>query len=279
MTGERKTPESAENRTAAGDHSVKRDRTAGTALITGASRGIGKAIAEALAADGWNLILTCSKTLPALRSFSLDLEQRFQIEVRSMLCDMGDSEQVRLLFRNIPSLDLLVNNAGVSYVGLLQNMTDEEWARIIAVNLSSAFYTSRAAIPLFLGGRSRVSSREIAGENSCPGRIINISSVWGIVGASCETAYSASKGGVNALTKALAKELAPSGIPVNAIACGCVDTAMNNQLSEIEKSSLEQEIPAGRFARPDEIASVVRQLVCAPAYLTGQIITVDGGWI
>ena len=150
-------------------------------------------------------------------------------------------------------------------------MTDEEWDRILSVNLSSVFYTSRAAIPLFLKNRR-------SGEG-VPGRILNISSVWGNVGASCEAAYSATKGGVNSLTRALAKELAPSGIPVNAIACGCVDTRMNAQLSAEEKAELSEEIPAGRFAQPSEIARAVLSLIHAPAYLTGQIVTVDGGWI
>lgn len=267
-----------------------------TALVTGASRGIGLAIASALAADGWNLVLTCSKTLPALRSLAADLEARYQVEVHSMLCDMGDPAQVRTLFRNIPSLDLLVNNAGISYVGLLQDMTDEEWDRVISVDLSSVFYTARAAVPLFLkkagapvesrpaeAARSSVAERkppvsEAGPQQNIPGRIINISSVWGNAGASCEAAYSAAKGGVNALTKALAKELAPSGIPVNAVACGCVDTVMNDNLSREEKKALAEEIPAGRFAQPSEIAQTVLQLANAPAYLTGQIITVDGGW-
>ncbi len=290
-----------------------------TALVTGASRGIGKAIAAALAGDGWNLILTCSRTLPELSAFAADLEERHHVLVRSVLCDMGDSASVSRLFAGIPSLELLVNNAGIAHIGLLQDMTDEEWDRILATNLSSVFYTSRAAIPLFLKNRSRAedcdtgaalwNTKEAAFDavlqdtrkfNSsgddvrasskpkedgipagsvCPGRILNISSVWGNVGASCEAAYSATKGGVNSLTRALAKELAPSGIPVNAIACGCVDTAMNGQLSAEEKAELSEEIPAGRFAEPGEIAAAALQLIHAPAYLTGQIVTVDGGWI
>lgn len=236
-----------------------------TALVTGASRGIGRAIACALAENGWNLILTCSSTLPELEQLAKKLEENCSVLVRSVRCDMGDPGDVARLFLDIPSLDLLVNNAGIAHIGLLQDMTDAEWNRILAVNLSSVFYTSRAALPLFL-------------KNRC-GRIINISSVWGNVGASCEAAYSATKGGVNALTKALAKELAPSGIPVNAIACGCVDTVMNGQLSEEEKEELSAEIPAGRFAQPEEIAAAVLQLADAPFYLTGQIITMDGGWI
>lgn len=252
-----------------------------TALVTGASRGIGKAIAAALAGDGWNLILTCSRTLPELSAFAACLEERHRVLVRSVLCDMGDSASVSRLFAGIPSLELLVNNAGIAHIGLLQDMTDEEWNRILATNLSSVFYTSRAAIPFFLKNRSLSKPEEdsIPSKSFCPGRILNISSVWGNVGASCEAAYSATKGGVNSLTRALAKELAPSGIPVNALACGCVDTSMNGQLSAEEKAELSEEIPAGRFAEPEEIAAAALQLIHAPAYLTGQIVTVDGGWI
>lgn len=111
------------------------------------------------------------------------------------------------------------------------------------------------------------------------GKIINISSVWGNVGASCEVAYSATKGAVNSMTKALAKEVAPSNIQVNAIACGAIDTDMNSHLSDEDKAALALEIPAGRFGLPSEIGKIVKGLICAPDYLTGQIITVDGGWL
>ncbi len=246
-----------------------------TALVTGASRGIGRAIACALAEDGWDLVLTCSRSLPALNQLARELEALHKgsgLCVHSVCCDAGDPSAVRALFKNLTHLELLVNNAGVAHLGLLQDMTDAQWNTILQTNLSSVFYTSREAIPLFLRNRSEDST-------ACPGRIINISSVWGSVGASCEVAYSASKGGVNALTRALAKELAPSGIPVNALACGCVETQMNHLLSPDERAALAEEIPAGRFADPEEIAAMAVQLAHAPAYLTGQIITMDGGWI
>jgi 3-oxoacyl-[acyl-carrier protein] reductase len=245
------------------------------ALVTGASRGIGLAIAQNLARHGYNLYLTCSRTMDALQKAAAQLSTEYNVTVTPVRCDMADPAAVRDLFAGIPRLDLLVNNAGISYVGLLQEMTDEEWNRIVSVNLSSVFYTSREAIPMFL----KAAGSDNLSPDACPGRIINISSVWGNVGASCEAAYSATKGGINSLTKALGKELAPSHIPVNAIACGCVDTVMNDNLSEEEKADLAQEIPAGRFASPEEIAAALWQLASAPAYLTGQIITVDGGWI
>ncbi len=268
------------------------------ALVTGASRGIGKAIACALAKDGFDLILTCHSSMDLLQNTAREITDNTGRTVTPVCCDMGNPDDVRSLFATIKRLDLLVNNAGIAHIGLLQDMTDAQWRRILDTNLSSCFYTARAAIPLFLAtepidnyDNAVASSCDAAGNDTdftsscnttCPrvaGRIINISSVWGNVGASCEVAYSATKGGINAMTKALAKELAPSAIPVNAIACGCVDTEMNGHLSPEEKEELEDEIPAGRFVTPDEVAAALVQLVHTPAYLTGQIITMDGGWI
>lgn len=247
------------------------------ALVTGASRGIGKAIAYALARDGYDLVITSAHSEEMLQETAADIVATCQHKVVPVVCDMGDPDAVAALFADhedvFRNLTVLINNAGISEVGLLQDMTVTAWDHIMRVNLSSCFYTSRLAIPIYLSHETEGAEREV------PGRIINISSVWGNVGASCEVAYSATKGGMNAFTKALGKELAPSGIPVNAIACGCVDTIMNDHLTDEDKAALAQEIPAGRFARPSEIADVVMRLVHSPAYLTGQIITVDGGWI
>ena len=164
----------------------------------------------------------------------------------------------------IDGLTLLVNNAGVSHIGLLHEMTPEEWQSLMNVNLNALFYTCRHAIPMMLKHHA--------------GHIVNISSVWGNVGASMEVAYAASKGGVNAFTKALAKELAPSGIRVNAIACGVIDTDMNRCFSEEELSALRAEIPADRFGQTSEVADLLLSIVNAPSYLTGQVITLDGSW-
>ena len=161
-------------------------------------------------------------------------------------------------------MDVLVNNAGISHIGLLPDMSVEEWRRVMAVNLDSCFYTAKYATPMMLKYQA--------------GKIINISSVWGNVGASMEVAYSASKGGVNAFTKALAKELAPSNIQVNAIACGIIDTAMNACFSEEDLEAITSEIPANRLGKPEEIAQLTLQIAKSPEYLTGQIITIDGGW-
>ena len=185
------------------------------------------------------------------------------------ICDMGDFAAVSELFARIEEqtggIDILVNNAGISHIGLLQDMTIDEWNRIVATNLTSVFATSKLAIPHMLGCGA--------------GKILNISSVWGNVGASCEVAYSATKGGINSFTKALAKELAPSNIQVNAIACGVIDTAMNQCFSEEEREALAEEIPVGRFGLPEEVASLALQICTGNDYLTGQIITLDGGWI
>ena len=235
-----------------------------TALITGASRGIGQAAAECFAAAGYNLILTCNKTIDVLREFAEDLHRKYHITCRAVQADMGCEADVTQLFSSIDELDVLVNNAGIAHIGLLSDMTSEEWHRIFAVNLDSCFYTCRAAIPLMLQKHS--------------GKIINVSSVWGTQGASMEVAYSASKGGMNAFTRALAKELAPSNIQVNAVSCGVIDTAMNSCLSPEDIKQLQSEIPADRLGRPEEVAKLILQTANAPEYMTGQIITIDGGW-
>ena len=159
---------------------------------------------------------------------------------------------------------MLVNNAGIAYIGLLQDMTVSDWQRIVNTNLTSVFNCCKLAIPLMLSARQ--------------GKIINISSVWGNVGASCEVAYSATKGGINAFTKALAKELAPSNIQVNAVACGAIDTEMNQWMEEEDLIGLVEDIPAGRLGRAEEVADLVYHLGYKNAYLTGQVIGLDGGW-
>ena len=238
-----------------------------TILVTGASRGIGKAIALRFAREGWQVAITCLQKKDQL------LETAGEIEDAGGVClpfvgDMGRMEDCRKLFEQIEKfggLDMLVNNAGISYVGLLQDMSEEEWDRLISADVSSVFYCSKLAIPHMIRRRQ--------------GRILNISSVWGVCGASCEAAYSAAKGGVNVFTQALAKELAPSGIAVNALACGAIDTEMNGFLSAEEEEALLDEIPAGRMGRPEEVADVVFAMTGSPDYLTGQILRLDGGWI
>lgn len=238
-------------------------------LITGASRGIGRSTAILFAQNGYHVFLNCNKSVEELKQVQEEIEKHHPKAVTLVPGNVGNPSDVRSIFREIyshcDSLDVLINNAGIAHIGLLMDLTDEEWQQIIDTNLSSVFYCCREAVPKMVSKKS--------------GRIINISSMWGTVGASCEAAYSASKSGIHGLTRALAKELAPSGISVNAIACGVIDTVMNAQLDEAERQSLAEEIPAGRFCRPQEIAEVIWQTVNTPAYMTGQIIGVDGGYI
>ena len=238
-------------------------------LVTGASRGIGRAIALAFAKEGYHVFLNCSRSASELEIVKTEIETLSSGSCDLLIGDIGNSKFVSEMFENIHkkcnALDVLVNNAGIAHIGLLSDMTDDEWNRLLQTNLSSVFYCSRAAVPKMVSRKS--------------GKIINISSMWGSVGASCEAAYSATKSGVHGLTRALAKELAPSNIQINAIACGCIDTIMNSQLDAQERLTLEEEIPAGRFGSPQEVADFVIHLVNSPAYLTGQVIGFDGGYI
>ena len=235
------------------------------ALITGASRGIGRAAAYALAKDGYDLFLVCRKSGEALLKVKEELERKYGVFCETALCDVSDPKQVEETVGRAGDIHVLVNNAAVSCVSLLTDMTLEEWHRVIDTNLNSLFYASRLAVPQMVRRKE--------------GKIINVSSVWGNAGASMEVAYSASKGGVNSFTKALAKELAPSNIQVNGAAFGVIDTDMNACFTEEERSDLAEEIPAGRFGQPEEVAELAFSLACQTPYLTGQIIRLDGGGV
>ncbi|AIQ69361.1 elongation factor P 5-aminopentanone reductase [Paenibacillus graminis] len=240
-----------------------------TVLITGGSGGIGGAIAERFASVGMNIVIHYMNSHEAAN----DVARRCMAlgaKVMTVAADMKDRSQlVRMAERLAISgmqPDILVNNAGKAHYGMLADVTEEEWDEIMAVNLKGTFLCSQIFMPYMVSQRY--------------GRIINVSSVWGISGASCEVAYSASKGGVNAFTKALAKELAPSGVTVNAVAPGAVQTAMLAGLQADEMRMLEEEIPAGRLASPEEISSLVYFLALPESgYITGQIISPNGGWI
>ena len=239
-----------------------------TVLVTGASRGIGKAIAVKFAKKGYNVAISCVLRKERLLQTQKEI-QSYQVPCLAYMGDMGDMECCEEWFEQVKKqfggADILINNAGIAYIGLLQDMSTEDWEKMLHVNLTSVFNCCKLAIPYMVRQKQ--------------GKIVNISSVWGLAGASCEAAYSATKGGVNALTKALAKELAPSGIQVNAVACGAIDTEMNQWLEEEELISLVEEIPAGRLGRAEEVADLVYHLSYKDSYLTGQVIGLDGGWI
>lgn len=240
-----------------------------TVLVTGSSRGIGRAIALAFAKNGYHVFLNCHHSVSELERVKAEIDALPYASCELLVGDVGNPDVVRTMFEKIYQtrhcLDVLVNNAGIAHLGLFSDMTDEQWNNVIQTNLSSVFYCSRAAIPNMVSRKS--------------GKIINISSMWGTAGASCEVAYSAAKSGVHGLTRALAKELAPSNIQVNAIACGAIDTAMNALLSEEERADFAEEIPIGRFGTPEEVSELVLQLANSPSYLTGQIIGLDGGYL
>ena len=239
------------------------------AVVTGGTRGIGFAIVETFLKNGASVALfgsrqeTVDKALAKLKAENPDWD------VIGMAPDLTDYAAVDAAMAKVTEafgrIDILVNNAGIAWFGLLTDMTDEDWSSLLQTNLSSVFYCCRAAIPHMVSVKC--------------GRIINISSMWGTAGASCEAAYSATKSGIHGLTKALAKELAPSNIQVNAIACGVIDTEMSARLNEEERAALAEEIPSGRFSSPEEVAELVLLLCSSPSYMTGQIIGMDGGFI
>lgn len=239
-----------------------------TILITGASRGIGRAIAMRFACDEECRLILNSKTGGEKLREAADEIRAMGRECITIAGDVSDPSFIRRMINEVHEagyrVDVLVNNAGISYVGLVQDMSVEDFRRVIDTNLCAVHYLTAAVI-----------SDMIAQKN---GRIINISSVWGNIGASCEVVYSASKGGVNSYTKALARELAPSGIAVNAVACGAIDTDMNKCFSKEELEELAEEIPVGRLGTPEEVAELVYGIAGQSPYLTGQIITMDGGW-
>ena len=234
-----------------------------TALVTGASGGIGQAIAKALAKQGMRVIV--SYNTGCAEAFKLAED----IGAEALMADISDEESVNKMAAEIEKkyggVDVLVNNAGISMQKMLCDTTSADWDRIFSVNIRGTFLVTRA----LMGNMVR----------NHYGRIVNVSSVWGQEGASCEVAYSASKAAVEGFTKALAKELSLSGICVNCVAPGVIDTKMNAFLSEEEMSELESVIPMGRLGTPDEIAKVVAFLCSEQAgYITGQIIGVNGGF-
>lgn len=236
-------------------------------IVTGASGDIGGAIARRLAKEGCCLLLCANKNAQALEALTAECEtlgSRCECFCGDLSAAAQAQAMAALALSRFGKIDGLINTAGTASLGLLTDLSESGWNEVLASNLTTVYQTCRAVVPAFVSQKK--------------GAVLNISSVWGVRGASCEAAYSAAKGGVNLLTKALAKELAPSGISVNALALGMVDTKMNAMLSKEELDAIAEEIPAGRSATPTETAEMVWLLLQAPAYLTGQVIGFDGGW-
>ena len=239
------------------------------ALITGASRGIGRAIAIEFARQGASVVINYSSDYEGAKETLEEVKKLngYGIIIKGDISSFDNCNIiVEEILKTMGKIDILVNNAGISYIGLFMDATEEEIQKIISTNLLGAMYLTKHVLKDMISRKS--------------GNIINISSMWGEVGASCEVLYSTTKGGLNLFTKALAKEVAHSNIRVNAISPGVIDTKMNSFLEEEEKKSLEEEIPLGRFGNPSEIGKLA-VFLCSEdsSYITGQIIRADGGFI
>lgn len=235
-------------------------------IVTGGSRGIGKEIVTSLANEGFIVILNYNKSeKEAIKIKEKLIKNRKKIEI--FKADVSKQEDVKKLveftIKKYGKIDVLINNAGISQIKMFQDITIEDWNNMINTNLNSCFYTIRQVLP------SMIERKE--------GRIINISSIWGQTGASCEVHYAVSKAGIDAMTKSLAKELGPSNIKVNSIAPGIIETEMNKNLSKKEIDNLKDEIPLGKIGKPSDISRCIKWLIY-DEYTTGQIISVNGGW-
>lgn len=241
-----------------------------TALITGSSRGIGSAVAVAMAQSGYAVVINYNKSKEKAESLCSVISKSYGVPTLAVGCDVSDNKCVEKMFEtvreNFGGVDVLVNNAGISSQSLLTDLTCEEYREIMAVNLDSAFYCSKAALPYMISNKHGV--------------IVNISSMWGQCGASCEVAYSAAKAGLIGFTKALAKEVAPSNIRVNAIAPGVVMTDMMSDFDEESVAKLKEQTPLDKLGTPKNIADAVAFLVSDRAdFITGQVLGVNGGFV
>lgn len=238
-----------------------------TVLITGGSRGIGKCIAENLAKEGYNVVLNYNKSEKQAKQIQKELrEQGKNIEIYK--ADISKREEVKKMIKfalnKFKNIDILINNAGIAKLQMFNDITDEDWNEMINTNLNSVFYCTQEVL-----------ENMIHNKNGC---IINISSIWGMVGASCEVAYSVSKAGIDGMTKALAKELGLSNIRVNSIAPGVIDTEMNSNLDNRIKEEIKNETPLNKIGRPIDIYRCVKWLI-EDEFTTGQVISPNGGYV
>ena len=237
-----------------------------TALVTGGTKGIGKAVALAFLQQGYEVVINYNSN----EETALATQEEFNIQGYCPIllrADVSDELQVKAMFREFfgiyDRLDVLVNNAGISLIRVIQDTTPADWDNIFGVNIKGVYHCCRAVADKMIGCGG--------------GSIINIASIWGEVGASCEAAYSASKGAVIAFTKALAKELAPSKVRVNCVSPGVIDTGMNSHLTDTEMEQLIDSIPAGRIGYPEDVAKACLYLAEAD-YVTGEVLSVGGGF-
>jgi len=240
-----------------------------SALVTGASRGIGRAIAAALAREGWAVCVNYLERRDAAEELVSQLRAQGHAAL-AVQADVADREAVERMVQaaseTLGPVELLVNNAGISHQGLFQDVDDALWDRLLAVNLTGPRNAIRAVLPHMLSEKR--------------GCIVNISSIWGLRGGSCEVAYACTKAAVVGLTRSLALELAPSGIRVNCVAPGCIETDMVRALGEDTRAMLVDETPLGRLGRPEDIAEAVAFLASdRAAFITGQVLTADGGFV
>ena len=237
------------------------------AIVTGGSRGIGKAIVEDLARKNIKVIANYNHSEEKAKKLKEELEKE-NILIDIFKADVSKREQVKAMVDNTikkyGKIDILINNAGIAQEKMFQDITDEDWDNIVKVNLYSVFCTTQEVIPYMLNQKS--------------GCIINISSIYGTNGGSCAVAYSATKAGIDGMTKSLAKELGPSNIRINSIAPGYIDTDMNEKYSEKEIEQIKEEIPLEKVGKPEDIAKCIEWLV-EDNFTTGQVISINGGWV
>ena len=237
------------------------------AVVTGGSRGIGKAIVEALARKNVKVIANYNQSEEKAKKLKEELEKE-NIEIDIFKADVSKREEVKKMIdytiKKYGKIDILINNAGIDQEKMFQDITDEDWNNVMKVNLYSVFCTTQEVISYMINQK-----------NGC---IINISSIYGINGGSCAVAYSATKAGIDGMTKALAKELGPSNIRVNSIAPGYIDTDMNEKYSEEEREQIKEETPLEKIGKPEDIAKCIEWLI-EDNFTTGQVISINGGWV